>query len=567
MLNRRIGSIAVLGSLGLLLIGFLGIESLLNLTPPTSRDALIHHLAVPKIWLSAGGFVETPWADYSYYPMTIHLLYLPALYAGIDVLPKFIHMAFGVGIGLLLFVYLKHRLGILWGILGAAIFLTTPIVVWLSTSAYIDLGMAFFTTGSLIAFLYWRDSNYQRLGWLLISAVCMGLAIGSKYNALIAWLILSLLLVLMYVRDTQRQGAGVGFGLIFILVAAVVASPWYLKNFMLTGNPFYPLFQRIFEVAQQQSLPAAVQGQAVEESHKIGFFQMRRILYGESFIETLLIPLRMFFQGSDDGYQYFQGVLNPILILFLPFAFLKRDLRHDVLFLLAFSGVFMAFAYFLTEKQVRYLLPVFPCLSIVTVIGIHHLVSWLRASSRPAMRRTGAYAVFLSVALLLSMNVAYLVRHVKKIDPMPIVSGQETRDTYLRRMLPHYHAVEYVNRKLPADAIVFTMFLGRRGYYLDRTYRNEPQFGAATLHRLIRAAETPEAFSRAVSDLGASHLLIRIDVFHRYLNDNFTPDQIQQLFLRIQKTWDLVYNANGNTIWSVGGDDPPAAGLHEEGNS
>jgi len=112
-MNRRILSIAVPGALLLLLIGFLGVEALLNLTPPTSRDALIHHLAIPKIWLSADGFMETPWADYSYYPMTVNLLYLPALYAGIDVLPKFIHMAFGIGIGLLLFVYLKPRLGIL----------------------------------------------------------------------------------------------------------------------------------------------------------------------------------------------------------------------------------------------------------------------------------------------------------------------------------------------------------------------------------------------------------------------------------------------------------------------
>jgi len=545
--------------LGLLIIGFLGVEILLNLTPPTSRDALIHHLAVPKIWLSSGGFVETPWADYSYYPMTINLLYLPALYAGIDVLPKFIHMTCGIGIGLLLFFYLKHRLGILWGGLGAAIFLTTPIVVRLSTSAYIDLGMTFFTTGSLIAFLNWRDSNYQRLGWLLLSAVCMGFAIGSKYNALIAWLTLSLLLVLVYVQDTQRQTAGMGFGVLFILLTAAVASPWYIKNFILTGNPFYPLFQRIFEVAQQQSLPAAVQTQAVEESSKIGFFQMRRILYGESFIETLLIPLRMFFQGSDDSYRYFQGVLNPILILFIPFVFLGRMLRRDVLFLLVFSGIFMVFAYFLTEKQVRYLLPVIPCLSIVAAVGIHHLVSRMQASPRTRVARYAAHTVSLLVVLLLSMNVVYLIRYVRKIDPVPVVSGREPREVYLKRMLPHYHAVDYANRHLPADATVFTMFLGRRGYYLERPYRNEPQFGAATLHRLVRAAHDPETFSRMVQDIGVSHLLVQTDLLQRYLRDNFSTDQIHQLFERIQKTWDLVYNVNGYAIWRIGGKHPPEA--------
>jgi hypothetical protein len=51
-------------------------EIILNLTPPLSRDALIHHLAIPKLWLKHGGFYEIPWADYSYYPMYINLLYL-----------------------------------------------------------------------------------------------------------------------------------------------------------------------------------------------------------------------------------------------------------------------------------------------------------------------------------------------------------------------------------------------------------------------------------------------------------------------------------------------------------
>lgn len=539
MIPRRY-AIALHGSLWLLLVGFLAVEGLVNLTPPTSRDALIHHLAIPKIWISAGEFMETPWAEFSYYPMTINLLYLPALNAGIDVLAKFIHMAFGVGIGLLLFFYLKKRLGVLWGLLGAVIFITTPIVVWLATSAYIDLGMTFFTTAGLIAFFHWRDSNYQRLGWLLLSAVCMGLAVGSKYNALIAWLT-------------------------FILLTAAVASPWYVKNFVLTGNPFYPLFQSVFEVARQESLPAAIQTQAVEESRKLGFFEMRRILYGESLIETLLIPLRMFFQGKDDSYQYFQGVLNPILIVFLPFVFLIRKMRRDVLFLLGFCGLFGAMAYFLTFYQVRYLLPVLPCLAIVAAVGIHHLVSRLQSSPRSVLVRTSVYAVFLSVALLLSLNVIYLVDHVKKFDPIPVVSGRETREAYLSRMLPHYDAVEYVNRKLPADASVFTMFLGRRGYYLGRPYRNELRFGAPTVHRLIIAAETPEAFSRAVHDIGVSHLLIRTDLFHRYLNDNFSAGQIRQLFERIQKTWDLVYNANGYTIWRVAGDHPPETAHSEKG--
>ena len=86
----------------------LGIEIIFNLTPPISRDALIHHLAVPKLWLKHGEFYEIPWAEYSYYPMYINLLYTVCLYFKNDIVPKFIHLAFGLGTGWLIYSYLKE---------------------------------------------------------------------------------------------------------------------------------------------------------------------------------------------------------------------------------------------------------------------------------------------------------------------------------------------------------------------------------------------------------------------------------------------------------------------------
>ena len=111
------------------IITLLCMEIILNLTPPISRDALIHHLAVPKLWLDHGGIYEIPWADYAYYPMNINLLYALCLYLNNDIAPKFIHLAFGLGTGLLIYFYLKFRYDRNWGLLGMVIFITTPIVI------------------------------------------------------------------------------------------------------------------------------------------------------------------------------------------------------------------------------------------------------------------------------------------------------------------------------------------------------------------------------------------------------------------------------------------------------
>ena len=87
------------------------IEIILNLTPPIARDALIHHLAIPKLWLLNGGFYEIKWADFSYYPMNVDLLYLIPLYFHNDFIANFIHMGFGIGTALLVYHYLNNKIG------------------------------------------------------------------------------------------------------------------------------------------------------------------------------------------------------------------------------------------------------------------------------------------------------------------------------------------------------------------------------------------------------------------------------------------------------------------------
>ena len=52
----------------------------LSSVPPVGRDALTHHLRVPKLYLDNGGMVELPSISFSYYPMNLDLLYLLPLH-------------------------------------------------------------------------------------------------------------------------------------------------------------------------------------------------------------------------------------------------------------------------------------------------------------------------------------------------------------------------------------------------------------------------------------------------------------------------------------------------------
>ncbi len=171
--------------------------------PPIARDALVHHLALPKLYLRHGAMVERPDMVFSYYPMNLDLLYLIPLSRGNDVLPAFIHGAFGLLTAALLYAYVRRRLGGGYALAAALFFLSTPIVIKLSTTAYVDLGLSFFSTAALLCLVRWSGQGFRPRDLLPAGLFC-GLAMGTKYNGLVVWVVLCLSGVCSFSR--QRAG-------------------------------------------------------------------------------------------------------------------------------------------------------------------------------------------------------------------------------------------------------------------------------------------------------------------------------------------------------------------------
>jgi len=263
--NKNQQPVLALGCIQSLLIGLLAIlivsVVILSWVPPVSRDALTHHLAVPKLYLQHGGIYEIPAIVFSYYPMNLDLLYMIPLYWGNDIAPKFIHFLFALLTAGLLYGYLRKRLGPVWALFGALFFLSLPIVVKLSITVYVDLGLVFFSSASLLSFLKWIESRFN-IKYLLLSAISCGLALGTKYNALVVFFILTLFVPLVYIRQARKEAPGdnssakirpanrqskaVGWGTIFCLVALLGFSPWMIRNYSWTENPIYPLYNHVF---------------------------------------------------------------------------------------------------------------------------------------------------------------------------------------------------------------------------------------------------------------------------------------------------------------------------------
>ena len=398
-------------------------EVLLGLLPPSSRDELTHHLAIPKLYANAGRIVEVPMAPYAYYPMLLDMLYTPWVYWGYDFVPKLIHGLFALLTGLLLYAYLTRRMNPAYGLLGCFIYLSMPVIARLSHWGYIDLGITFYTTASLLCLLRWREERNQ-LRWLALAGISLGFALATKPNGLVAALLIcSMFLLVVAKPPRKRLGAVSGELLLFGGLTLLPFLPWLVKNWFQTGNPFYPLLGGWFSFGARAQSGGAGYGAP-------GIFAKRELFYGENFWQLFGLPLRVFFSGQDDNPQLFDGVLTAILIVFLPWAFKGKWLEEKKL-LAGFALLFLAYALFLVDMRIRYILSIVPPLVILAVYGVFNL--YLRIK-RPVY-------LFAALIFFAGWHSIYLGKYFREAAPLGYLSGAVSRDAYLSSHAPRVHFI------------------------------------------------------------------------------------------------------------------------------
>ncbi len=518
MMNTRLLKAILIGLTALLIVSIL----ILSSVPPVSRDALTHHLAVPKLYLKQGGMYEIPSLPFSYNPGNLDLLYLIALYGGNDIIPKFIHFAFALLTAWLFFNYLKKRIDTLHALMGLLLFLSLPVIVKLSITVYVDLGLVFFSTAALLYCLKWIENEY-RLKYLFISAVCCGLALGTKYNGLIVFFILALFVPLLHLRLSPRlsfkSSRAIGYGILFVMIAITVFSPWLIRNYVWTGNPIYPLYDNLINQTHPDAFNA------------LGPFAIRKIIYKESGWQIALIPLRIFFQGLDGNPQYFDGRLNPYLFVLPFFAFLKHPknpslFRTEKMILLTYSILYLSFAFVRVDMRIRYIAPIIPPLVILSVFGLKQIKTMFRGPSLGMASKIFSGSVWVGVSILLLFNAIYIWGQFNTVAPFDYINGKIGREAYIEKYRPEYSALKYANQNLPEDVKILSLFLGQRLYYSDR----EMRFDIDLFQKTIKHARSAEVILRDLKEKGFTHLLVGRVLFDQWVHINF--DKRQKRLLR-----------------------------------
>jgi 4-amino-4-deoxy-L-arabinose transferase-like glycosyltransferase len=406
-------------------------------------------------------------------------------------------------------------------------FLTIPVIVKLSISAYVDLGVVFFSFASLLLLLKWAESGLKKK-FLIFSGVMAGLAMGTKYNALLTTVLLTLFVPILYERQSKGSFCRSALhGLFFLLIAVIVFSPWMVRNYSWTKNPIYPLYEHKFN-PPKSAASGEDQDRGESISSGLGVFVIREKIYQEKGWEMALVPLRIFFEGQDGSPKQFDGELNPFILLFSILAFwrMREDrerLKAEKKIMIAFVALFFAIAFFTSDLRIRYIAPIIPPLVILTVLGLAKATSFVQSIKGGRTRAAGFLVVGSAVVFALVLNGRYLLKQFESVQPFTYVSGEVSRDEYIAGYRPEYPAMKYINENLPPNAFVSFLFLGRRGYYCDRNY----VYDENQVDDFFREARAPENILESFARSGITHLLLYDPLFQKWIKNSFNYEKIK----------------------------------------
>jgi len=330
------------------------------------------------------------------------------------------------------------------------------------------------------------------------------------------------------------------FTLLFLLVALAVFSPWMIRNYWWTNNPIYPLYNQLFNP------------DASSIARPLGHFSIRRMIYGESWWQIALIPIRVFIHGQDSSPQYFDGQLNPFLLILPVLAFMQTGsdsarLRMELRGMGAFVVLYILYAFFAVDMRIRYIGPTIPFLVILSVFGLRNLYAIGQRFRSTRLRFVFICMIHVSVFIMIGLNTSYLIRQFRYVSPVPYISGQVTRDAYIEKYRPEYGAMQYINTNLPDDAVLLSIFLGGRHYYCDR----KMIFGNEAFRNLIKSADAPADIYEKIRQQEVTHLFIGMPLFNKWLVDDFSIDEKQRLMAFFKQFTELHYSKSGYSLFQL----------------
>jgi len=295
--------------------------------PPLNGDDLGYHLPFTVNWLQSSWLTNTN-PPFWFYPgmSELFVLWLVAPFRS-DIFVSLQNWPF-LALALVSLYALARRegLSIQWSACGALFFTGILALYYQLNSENNDVVWAALLLGALVFMLAYHASPQR--GHLVLVGVAMGLAMGTKYNAA--------LFVALFCLTYAWLGAGheswrrISMNLAIILsITLVVGGYWYIRNWVIAGNPLTPIQLRVGQWVLFPGSPTYMGNNVTDTTllGRMGEANIRALFWAalskNGWLTTLAIPvwicalLRYLYGLLDKRRRALSGV-ELVLNLFLP---------------------------------------------------------------------------------------------------------------------------------------------------------------------------------------------------------------------------------------------------------
>jgi len=453
----------------------LALSAVFVLVPPIFFDAMTYHLELPSRYLLEGRVFHVPENLYSGYPQVTEMLYGTGLAIGGVSLGGLLSLTTFALVMLLMMTWGRVRYGkeeAAWGTLFLA--LTPPFLITVGFF-YNDWLMTFFTIGALMLLLGGnRDARR-----MVVAGALAGMAAGCKYTAL-AFAAGIPFVAGLYDDWTTRKEIDIRAWSVFWLSFLICALPWYLKNYIFTGDPLYPLLTGLLTGEKSVVVLAA-------DTH----FSLPKL---SDLWNWLIIPYDLVFRPAKFQMPLSIGMVPLIL---LPTLFALRGKRPGGRFI----GIWMILSlvtWYLTFRAARFALP------MLVIIFLWFGVSFVQTANRPGW--TGSLLKGVVLLFLFSNVGTFLGFQSWFAGNVEAAFHMVPHEQYLVEKYTPYEAIKYLNILDPQPEKV--LFVGEMKGFYSQFPREVPTFDMPNrLLEQIKEGTGNQEIADSLLEASFSHIL------------------------------------------------------------